>query len=170
MRINRINYRGRTKQSGRSAGQVARWCTIFSQECRRRGIRLTAQRLAIYRALASDATHPTADAIYAALREEVSGLSRATVYRMLESLQLGGFVRRVSTVDGIARYDANLVPHQHLVCRQCRSILDTGGEWLRPPELPRRGPAGFIPEMLDLCIIGLCARCRRSGERRRDAD
>jgi Fur family peroxide stress response transcriptional regulator len=149
---------------------VARWCTIFSQECRRRGIRLTAQRLAIYRALACDATHPTADAIYAALREEVSGLSRATVYRMLESLQLEGFVRRVSTVDGIARYDANLVPHQHLVCRQCRSILDTGGEWLRPPELPRRGPAGFIPEMLDLCIIGICARCRRSGERRGDAN
>ena len=147
----------------RTAGQVDWWCARFEKECRRRGMRMTPQRLAVYRALAEDITHPTADALLAKLRVGMKGLSRATVYRILESLEREGFVSRVSTTDGVGRYDANLAPHQHLVCRRCGQIADMELAALKPLRLPRRGPAGFVLEALDIRVVGTCERCRQPG-------
>jgi Fur family peroxide stress response transcriptional regulator len=137
------------------------WCARFEKECRRRGLRMTPQRLAVYRALAEDSTHPTADAVLARLRGDMRGLSRATVYRILEFLEREGFISRVSTTDGVGRYDANLAPHQHLVCRRCGQIADLELAALRRLRLPRRGRAGFALEALDIRVVGTCERCRR---------
>jgi Fe2+ or Zn2+ uptake regulation protein len=124
-------------------------------------MRMTPQRLAVYRALAEDTTHPTADAVFARLRVGMKGLSRATVYRILESLEREGFVSRVSTTGGVGRYEANLAPHQHLVCRRCGQIADMELAALTHLRLPRRGPAGFVLEALDIRVVGTCERCRR---------
>src|SRR5262245_53799054 len=94
-------------------------CLGFARRCRERGVRVTAQRLAVYRTLADDPSHPTADAIHRRLRAAMPSLSPATVYRVLESLEDDGLLRRVSTTGGAARFDANLAPHQHLICRVC---------------------------------------------------
>src|SRR5689334_12073504 len=98
---------------------VARWCADFERACRTRGVRLTPQRLAVYRALAEDLTHPTADGVLGRVRARMPSVSPASVYRILDSLERKGLIRRVGTTDGIARYDANLERHQHLVCRKC---------------------------------------------------
>lgn len=169
MRMSTIKSGGRIQARRRAfqpSGEPDRWCARFEDECRRRGVRVTAQRLAVYRALAGDTTHPTADSVYAGLREDMRGLSRATVYRILESLEKEGFVRRVSTTDGLGRFEANLARHQHLVCRRCGCIMDWNVEALEGLSLPRRGPAGFVPEDFDIRIIGTCGQCRRSGGRR----
>ena len=151
------------KPAVRGTGEVERMCSRFVGECRRRGVRLTEQRLAVYRALAGDSTHPTADAVYARLRVAMLGLSRASVYRILESLEREGFSRRVSTTDGVGRFEANLADHQHLVCRRCGRIMDFEADPGIP--LPRGGPGGFVPERLDIRIIGTCGKCRRRGGR-----
>lgn len=143
--------------TSRRPGQVNQWCALFENECRRRRLRVTVQRLAVYRALAVAVTHPTADAIHARLRAEMTGLSLATVYRILESLEREGFVRRVSGQDGVGRFDAN--HHQHLVCRNCSCITDLEEESFARMKLPRRGLANFTPEALDIRVIGLCAPC-----------
>ncbi len=132
----------------------------FEQLCRERGIRVTAQRTAVYRALARDPSHPTADAIYARLRAGMSSLSQATVYRILEFLESEGLIRRVSTTEGAGRYDANLEPHQHLVCRICGRMTDFQ---LDPParlRLPRNRAEGFVAEDFDIRIVGTCRQCR----------
>jgi Fur family peroxide stress response transcriptional regulator len=149
------------RRPARTAGEVDWWCDRFEKECRRRGMRMTPQRLAVYRTLAEDTTHPTADAVLAKLRAGMKGLSRATVYRILESLEREGFVNRVSTTDGVGRYEANLAPHQHLVCRRCGQIADMELAALRHLRLPRRGPAGCVLEALDIRVVGTCERCRR---------
>ncbi len=142
--------------------QAARqWCAWFEEECRRRRLRVTVQRLAVYRALAGDPTHPSVDSLYANLRVGMRGLSRATVYRILESLEREGFVRRVSSQDGVGRFDAKLTHHQHLVCRICGCITDLEEESLTRMKLPR-GLAQFTPEAFDIRVIGICARCRRT--------
>jgi Fur family peroxide stress response transcriptional regulator len=138
---------------------VERWCREFEKGCRERGLRVTAQRRAIFRSLAEDLRHPTADDLHERLRGELPTLSRTTVYRVLESLEQHRLVRRVSTSEGAGRFDANVAPHQHLVCRQCGRITDFEDASLRPLPVPASVPGGFEAEALDVRIVGICAEC-----------
>jgi Fur family peroxide stress response transcriptional regulator len=133
----------------------------FISRCRDRGVRVTTQRLAVFQALARNDNHPTADSLYAELRESMPFLSFSTVYRILESLEDEGLIRRVSSTSGITRYDANLQPHQHLVCRCCGRMTDLEDESLSRIRLPGIRLAGFVAEELDIRILGICAECRR---------
>ena len=157
---------GRTLDTADAASgrqfDLARRCARFQDLCRARGIRVTAQRLAVYRALAEDTTHPTAESIHTLLRGSMSSLSPATVYRVLEFLEKEELVRRVSTTEGVSRFDSKISWHQHLVCRTCGLMMDY--EQRSPPRLrlPRRGTGGFVAERYDIRVIGLCRRCRSS--------
>ena len=131
----------------------------FLSQCRDRGIRVTTQRLAVFQALAETTEHPTADLLYARLRETMPALSLSTVYRILESLESEGLIRRVSSTNGIARYDGNHRPHQHLVCRVCGRIIDITDDSLSELEMPRTNLAGFVPEELEIRIVGTCTEC-----------
>jgi Fur family peroxide stress response transcriptional regulator len=150
----------------RAAETVAARCADFERACHARGVRVTPQRLAVYRALCGDATHPTADAVLRRLREAMPSLSAASVYRILESLEGEGLVRRVGTTDGIARYDANVERHQHLVCRKCGRMTDFHAPQLRGLKLAPRAVPGFVVEELDVRILGRCARCAGPTPRR----
>jgi Fe2+ or Zn2+ uptake regulation protein len=121
--------------------------------------------MAVFEALVRDVSHPAADALYAELRKTMHTLSLSTVYRILESLENEGLIRRVSATNGSARYEGNLVPHQHLVCRCCGSITDFEDESLSRFRLPGGEYNGFIAEELDVRVVGTCPDCRRSAPR-----
>ena len=121
---------------------------------------MTAQRLAVFRNLAESREHPTAEAIHSHLNHGQVPMSLATVYRVLEFLEEEGLVRRVSTTEGAARFDANLMQHQHLVCRKCGRMEDCEGFLPANFQLPEAEPGEFVPEDLDVRIIGLCPKCR----------
>jgi Fur family transcriptional regulator, peroxide stress response regulator len=142
---------------------IDRWCAEFERTCRARGVRITPQRLAVYRALAADLTHPSADAILGRVRGALPSMSPASVYRILESLEREGLIRRVGTTEGIARYDANLERHQHLVCRKCGRMTDFKAPELSKLRLAPRVIRGFVVEELDVRIVGRCARCAPQG-------
>jgi len=150
----------RKKVGLRQPAEVDRWGAAFEAQCRSRGLRVTAQRLAVYRAVAADLSHPTAESVYARVRTQLPMLSPATVYRILESLQREALVRRVSTTGGGARFDANLAPHQHLVCRVCGSMMDHFAPSLAATPLPTTPVQGFVIEELDIRLVGRCDRCR----------
>ncbi len=137
-------------------------CGDFEKLCRKRGIRVTPQRLAVYRLLAQDATHPSAEYVYGRLRRRMGAFSLTTVYRVLECLEREGFVRRVGTVEGAARYEANLTRHHHCVCRLCNRIIDCEDGALQQLRLPWRAPAGFVADELEIRILGTCRTCRRA--------
>ncbi|RMH12916.1 MAG: transcriptional repressor, partial [Gemmatimonadetes bacterium] len=75
------------------------------------GQRFTEQRAAVYRFLAQARTHPTADEVYVHVREQVPGISLATVYKSLETLVCCGLATKLSYADGSARYDGRTDPH-----------------------------------------------------------
>src|SRR3990172_7925698 len=148
----------------RRTGEVALRDADFEQRCRARGLRVTAQRLAVYTVLAEDPSHPTAESVYALVQPRMSSLSRATVYRILESLEREKLIRRVSTTAGGTRFDANLAPHQHLVCRVCGRIADFSAPWLARKAV--HAVPGFVVEDLDIRIVGRCTGCRETSVRR----
>lgn len=157
-----IIARGKRRRPGK---EVEQWCAGFEQLCRKRGIRVTAQRMAVYRTLAENPGHPTAETVYAGLRESLPALSQATVYRVLEFLERESLIRRVSAPDGIGRFDANLVPHQHLICRICGSMTDVAIPEVLNATLPV--VAGFTVEEMDVRLLGSCRNCKRAKSKSR---
>ena len=87
--------------------------------------RLTPQRLALVRMLATDTTHPSADQIYARLRSEFPTISLATVYNTLEVLVDIGEALPLDLNEGWTRYDVHRPSaHPHIVCRKCARVDD----------------------------------------------
>lgn len=104
-------------------------------ETRRRfqrcGVRLTPQRVAIYRALANTTTHATAEALYRQVKKQRPMMSQNTVYT-LGALKAAGLVHEVNYWHDRARFDANMDHHHHLICLGCRRIEDITDEaWIR---------------------------------------
>jgi Fur family peroxide stress response transcriptional regulator len=150
----------RTKRPGRHGNEVDRWCSEFEGLCRSRGIRVTPQRLAVYRALSEDLAHPTAESVYKRLTRQLPGLSQATIYRTLQFLESENLIRRVSSPGAIGRFDANISPHQHLLCRACGSLKDISVPALHSAVIPK--VSGFTVEELDIRLVGLCEMCSSS--------
>lgn len=140
---------------------------------RRSGMRVTPQRLAIVKMLLGSKAHPSPEMVYRELRPAFPGLSLNTVYQTLHALEEAGALRRVGMEENVYRYDANVRPHAHLVCRSCGRIDDTNGQ-LEPllKELRMKLPSATDWEVraLDCTFYGHCPRCRGCGKTLRNDD
>lgn len=132
----------------------------FAAECRRRGLALTVQRRAVYAELADRKDHPTADQVHDALRERLPGMSRATVYRVLETLVEQGFARKVHHPGAVARFDPMTTRHHHLVCDRCGRLVDLEDGAVSAVRLPEAGRRGFEIRDYSISFTGLCRDCR----------
>jgi len=117
---------------GSRAPYAAKRLAEFAARCRKGGLAVTPQRLAIIKALLASADHPRADSIFAAVRRRHPTISLATVHRTLETLCDIGEARKVTMLHDSARYDGNVTRHHHVVCVECRRIRD-----IEIPELDR---------------------------------
>lgn len=93
-------------------------------------MRYSKQREQILMALKRSCDHPTADMLYARLRDENPNISLATVYRNLNMMADAGEIRRILFDDAKARYDANPAPHEHMQCLHCRKVFDCSPEFI----------------------------------------
>ena len=134
----------------------------LAQRCRELGLPLTIQRRAILEVLSSRTDHPTADAVAAALAESIAGISRATVYRTLETLVEGGLIVRVSHHGAAARYDIRTDRHHHLVCDRCGAMTDFDEAGFAELRLPDFSSAGFRVRDYSVQVRGLCRKCGRA--------
>ena len=85
---------------------------------------MTKQRAVILEVIRSDMCHHTADEIFALAKERLPGISRATVYNNLKTLEAAKLIRRI-TGDALSdRYDNSYIPHGHLICEECGKVTD----------------------------------------------
>jgi Fur family peroxide stress response transcriptional regulator len=96
----------------------------FQEACRARGLKITPQRLEIFRELAATTEHPSAEEIFERIRQRMPTVSLDTVYRTLGTLNETGIVSRVEVLDDRCRFDANMEPHHHFVCVRCKRVVD----------------------------------------------
>jgi Fur family transcriptional regulator, peroxide stress response regulator len=125
-------------------------------------LRLTPQRFAVLEYLTRAAGHPTADQIAAEINRRFPRASRATVYNALKALREAGLVREVATEEALTRYESNVEPHHHFVCRACGKIEDV------PPEAFDTSArveleGGQEVETVEVVLRGLCGACARKG-------
>jgi len=132
--------------------------------CRNSGMRMTHQRIEIFREVAQTSEHPDAETIFKRVRKKMPTVSHDTVYRTLASLEEMGLVNRVETVAGRARYDANPDRHHHFVCTRCGRISDIYLE--KEPPLPEGIEKLGSAESLHMQVRGVCHDCKNQPTRR----
>lgn len=135
----------------------------YIKRFQKKGLKLTNQRIAIYEALASTESHPTADILYQQVREKYPLISLNTVYNTLEALKEIGEVSQIQT-DISARFDANMAPHHHLVCLHCRKIEDFSDPELDQIQLKVPGRRDFKIVSHRVEFQGFCKKCQQKVE------
>lgn len=133
----------------------------FIATLRDHGLQVTYQRLAIYQALYFTKEHPSAEVIYQQVKKRFPMISLGTVYKTLEKFFEVGLIQKVSPVTEVARYDALIGPHHHMVCLECQSIQDIddiAGE--QKINLPAKN--GFHVVRQQVVLQGYCPGCKPS--------
>ena len=119
------------------------------------------QRELIYQAVLESREHPTADAVYQAVRRICPDISLGTVYRNLGRLAECGAIRKIGVPDGSDHFDGTLREHYHLFCTRCGCVYDIDlpeiGEIARSVEQE----TGFAVTRYELTFHGLCANCKQ---------
>lgn len=87
-------------------------------------LKLTPQRIAVYKYLKSTTEHPTAETIYKSLQEAYPTMSLATVYKALKTLVEVNLVQEINVGEGNFRYDGNIEYHPHVQCLNCGKVDD----------------------------------------------
>ena len=132
---------------------------------RERGLPLTVQRRRLLERFLLCTDHPAAETLYADVAPLVPGLSRATVYRTLETLVELGLAVRIGHPGWEVRYDPRIERHHHLVCDGCGAVSDHESAALDALRPPRR-IAGFAVRDFSVQFRGLCVCCTRLRSKR----
>jgi Fur family ferric uptake transcriptional regulator len=128
---------------------------------REHGVQVTAQRLAIMRALAVG-SHQTADEVAEIVRSEIGAISRQAVYDSLGVLVDKGLLRRIQPAGSAARYEHRVGDnHHHLVCRQCGATVDIDCAVGAAPCLDADDDRGYEVEEAEVIFWGRCPNCRK---------
>jgi Fur family peroxide stress response transcriptional regulator len=131
----------------------------LAQAFRDSGLRLTHQRLEIFRELLEAGDHPTAEQLHRRLRDRIPTLSLDTVYRTLTTLVTHGMVKRIETAESQARFDAAGKRHHHVICKRCNRIMDFHWPLLDEAPLPEEVNSWGSLDGASVVVYGVCARC-----------
>jgi Fur family transcriptional regulator, peroxide stress response regulator len=133
---------------------------LFKDALKHNGVKLTHQRMIIFNEVAESAEHPNAESIYKAVRKKLPMVSLDTVYRTLWMLQDLGLIRILGGRDR-ARFDGNVKPHHHFVCKECglmRNFYSNEFDRLKIPKEVKNFGNGVT---VHIEIKGICTECSK---------
>jgi Fe2+ or Zn2+ uptake regulation protein len=134
---------------------------------RERGVQVTAQRLAVLRAV-SGHPHATADGVAADVRANIGTISRQSVYDALALLVDVGLVRRIQPVGSPARFEDRVDDnHHHIICRDCGSLVDVDCAVGAAPCLTPKDDFGYQIDEAEVAYWGRCPACQANTPRAR---
>ncbi len=132
----------------------------FVEQCRRKNLKVTPQRLAIYKALVQDGSHPNPETIYARIKDAYPTISFATVYKTLETFENHGIISRVTNLHETARYDPEIDHHHHIICVRCKKVIDLFDETLNRLPVPSAVTASNNLINFSVHFNVICEECR----------
>jgi len=127
---------------------------------RRHDLHVTAQRLAVLRAVS---THPhiTADGVADAAGAELGAISRQAVYDALGVLVDKGLLRRIEPSGSPALYERRVGDnHHHLICRECGRVADVDCAVGSAPCLTPAESMDYEVDEAEVIYWGRCPDCR----------
>jgi Fur family ferric uptake transcriptional regulator len=144
---------------------------IFRKYLERRGLKLTAERQAVFDELFARHEHVEADEILVRLRGKGKKISRATIYRTLELLVDSGIVGRVRIGEIGYRYERLRAGehHDHLICNECGRVIEFFEPRIESLQDEVCDRYGFFPLSHSHQMRGICKQCMPRSVRRADA-
>ena len=136
-----------------------------AETLREHGLHVTAQRLAVLRALSS-VPHASVAMVVQMVRGELGSVSTQAVYDVLAVLTGTRLLRRIQPAGSPARYENRVGDnHHHLVCRACDRIVDVDCAVGEPPCLTAAEDFGFEIDEAEITYWGWCPECVARGDR-----
>ena len=127
--------------------------------CDGAGIKLTHQRLEIFREMMSATDHPSAELIHKRLQKKLPTVAIDTVYRTLATFDELGIVKKLHVMGERALFDGNLTKHHHFVCTRCKRVEDIYWPEFDASTIPdKAGQIGII-QSRHLELRGICNQC-----------
>ena len=150
--LNRCNNRKKTGQKKK--------IDDFQKRCRDTGLKVTTQRLAVYRALIETAEHPSAETVFRRVKQIFPTISLDTVNRTLRILSEIDSAFIVEGSGDAKRFDGNLQPHQHFKCVRCKRIVDFYHQPFDNVKAPLNIRRKFKVLRKTVYLEGICDSCR----------
>jgi Fur family peroxide stress response transcriptional regulator len=132
---------------------------LLKKLCREHGMRLTPQRLEIFRVINDAKDHPSAFEVYQRVRSRNPAISPDTVYRTLDIFDQWELVDKAAFLDHKVRFDPNVNPHHHFICIECGGIWDFCWKNFDEGDLPPDVKAWGQPKTRHALIKGVCTEC-----------
>jgi Fur family peroxide stress response transcriptional regulator len=132
----------------------------FERLCREAGMPCTIQRRIILEEVLGRDDHPSANQVFEAVSARTGGVSRATVHRNLDIIAGMGLITKTCHPGNIARYDARIDIHHHLICMRCSSVVDINDKNLDSLKIPDTSAFDFEVTDFRVQLRGVCGNCR----------
>lgn len=140
--------------------EISQKLDVFSAKCRQAGLKVTPQRLAIYKALITTTEHPSADMVFRRVGKTFPNISFDTVNRTLLTLNEIGAAFIVEGSGEVRRFDSNFDCHQHFKCIKCKRIIDVFHEPFNDVEMPEGLGEKFEVLRKTVYFEGYCDECK----------
>ena len=138
---------------------VSQKLTDFKKSCKNASLKVTHQRLEIFRELAESLDHPSAENLYTHLHKKLPTLSLDTIYRTLATFEKHGLICRVETVKSQARFEAEMGEHHHIICNKCGKISDFQWNSFDRTGLPDEIAKWGSISKRNATLHGICSQC-----------
>ena len=125
-------------------------------------LKLTPQRLAVYKYLLTTTEHPSAEVIYKAIHSEYPTMSLATVYKALKTLEDVGLIQELNVGEGTFRYDANFKPHPHIQCVKCGKVDDIEDFFIDTLNIEANKHSNYEILSNQVYFYGICPECQKN--------
>ncbi len=136
--------------------------SLYADQIRARGYRMTPQRMTILHILHHHGGHLTPAEVYAQALVDLPGMTETTVYRTLEFLTENGLVHQAYLANGHLAYEIAREDHHHLVCRNCGDNLEIEHSLLEKLYRQLEAASGFKLTGGHVTFFGLCPACKKN--------
>ncbi len=132
----------------------------FTGLCRKIGLRITPQRIEIYKELIKTGEHPSAEILYGKVKKTFPNISFDTVNRTLLTLNKTGVAFIVEGSGDVRRFDGGLEKHQHFKCTKCKRIVDFHHKPFDDIKVPASIGKRFTVLRKSIYLEGICDLCK----------
>ncbi len=136
---------------------------FFREKCKKHNLKITPQRIVIYKELLKSKNHPNTDVLYKSVKKIIPDISFDTVNRTLLTFSEIGIVNIVEGYGEPRRYDPNIENHHHFRCVKCNTIIDFDYKSYDNIEVPEKINKKFVVRNKKVLLEGYCNKCRKKG-------